>query len=114
MTPIAASPRPIEPATETSGGMENDHDHLDRAGQAHIARSTAARAPRWPRGRHPMRRCPERPFAKSARALMARGITGPSRPARPASPYAFMRGDIKTTAGLTVREPDRGLVHFAV
>jgi hypothetical protein len=43
---------------------------------------------------------------ESARALMARGITGPFETRKPGIDYACMTGDIEKTAGLTIREPD--------
>ena len=46
------------------------------------------------------------PVCKSARALMARGITGQFETHKPGIDYACMRGDIEKTAGLTIREPD--------
>ena len=53
------------------------------------------------------------PVCPSCRALLARGITGPFDTWREAVPYAFMRGDIEITAGLIVKEPDRGAIAFA-
>jgi hypothetical protein len=53
------------------------------------------------------------PVCESARALMARGITGPFETRKPGIPYPCMRGDIAKTAALTIAEPDRGPpVHF--
>jgi hypothetical protein len=46
------------------------------------------------------------PVCESARALMARGITGPFETRKPGIPYACMTGDIEKTGGLTVYEPD--------
>ena len=45
------------------------------------------------------------PVCESARALMARGITGPFETRKPGIDYACMTGDIEKTAGLTIREP---------
>jgi hypothetical protein len=53
------------------------------------------------------------PVCPSCRALLARGITGPFDTWREGVPYACMRGDIEITAGLTVKEPDRGAIAFA-
>jgi hypothetical protein len=49
----------------------------------------------------------------SCRALMALGITGPFETWKEGIPYACLRGDIEKVAGLTVHEPDDGVVHFA-
>ena len=46
------------------------------------------------------------PVCESARALMARGITGQFETRKPGIDYACMTGDIEKTAGLTIREPD--------
>jgi hypothetical protein len=43
---------------------------------------------------------------------MARGITGHFETRKPGIPYPRMRGDIEKAAGLTVFEPDDGVVHF--
>jgi hypothetical protein len=53
------------------------------------------------------------PVCPSCRALLALGITGPFETWREGVPYACMRGDIEITAGLTVKEPDRGAIAFA-
>jgi hypothetical protein len=45
--------------------------------------------------------------------LMSRGITGPFETRKPGIDYPCMTGDIEKVAGLTVHEPDDGLVHFA-
>jgi hypothetical protein len=52
------------------------------------------------------------PVCTSCRALMARGITGPFEAWKEGIPYACLRGDIEKVAGLTVYEPDDGVVHF--
>jgi hypothetical protein len=44
---------------------------------------------------------------------MALGITGPFETWKEGIPYACLRGDIEKVAGLTVHEPDDGVVHFA-
>jgi hypothetical protein len=44
---------------------------------------------------------------------MSRGITGPFETWKEAVRYPCMRGDIASTAELTVHEPDDGVVHFA-
>jgi hypothetical protein len=44
---------------------------------------------------------------------MARGITGPFETWKEGIPYACLRGDIEKVAGLTVYEPNDGVVHFA-
>ena len=44
---------------------------------------------------------------------MARGIVGPFETRKPNIDYPCMIGDIETAAGLTVKEPDDGVVHFA-
>jgi hypothetical protein len=53
------------------------------------------------------------PVCESCRALMARGIVGPFETRKPDIDYPCMIGDIETAAGLTVKEPDDGVVHFA-
>lgn len=53
------------------------------------------------------------PMCPSCRALMARGITGLFETWKEGVPYACMRGDIEKMAGLTVYEPDDGVVQFA-
>jgi hypothetical protein len=52
-------------------------------------------------------------ICETCRVLMSRGITGPFETWREGVPYACMGGDIATTAGLTVKEPDNGVVAFA-
>jgi hypothetical protein len=44
------------------------------------------------------------PVCPSCRALMARGITGPFETWKDGVPYACLRGDIETMAGLTLEE----------
>ena len=44
---------------------------------------------------------------------MSRGIVGPFETWKQGTPYPCLRGDIEETAGLTVSEPDDGVVHFA-
>ncbi len=46
------------------------------------------------------------PVCQSARALMARGITGQFETHKSGIAYACMMGDIEKTAGLTIRELD--------
>jgi hypothetical protein len=53
------------------------------------------------------------PMCPSCRALRARGITGLFETWKEGVPYACMRGDIEKMAGLTVYEPDDGVVQFA-
>jgi hypothetical protein len=53
------------------------------------------------------------PVCESCRALMACGIAGPFETRKPDIDYPCMIGDIETAAGLTVKEPDDGVVHFA-
>jgi hypothetical protein len=53
------------------------------------------------------------PMCESCRALMARGIVGPFETRKLDIDYPCMIGDIETVAGLTVKEPDDGVVHFA-
>jgi hypothetical protein len=43
---------------------------------------------------------------------MARGITGLFETRKPGIDYPCMSGDIETAAGLTVKEPDDGVVQF--
>jgi hypothetical protein len=52
-------------------------------------------------------------ICETCRVLMSRGITGPYETWKACVPYACMRGDIETTAGLTVKEPDKGAITFA-
>jgi hypothetical protein len=52
-------------------------------------------------------------ICESCRVLMSRGIVGDFETWKVGIPYACMRGDIASTAGLTVQEPDDGVVHFA-
>ena len=52
------------------------------------------------------------PVCESCCALMARGITGPFETRKPDVPYPCMTGDIEKAAGLTISEPDNGVVHF--
>jgi hypothetical protein len=44
---------------------------------------------------------------------MSRGIVGRFETWKVGIPYPCMIGDIASTAGLTVHEPDDGVVHFA-
>ena len=44
---------------------------------------------------------------------MSRGIVGPFETRKPGISYLCLRGGIEKTAGLTVYEPDEGVVHFA-
>jgi hypothetical protein len=53
------------------------------------------------------------PICESCRALMARGILGQFETLKHGIPYPCMTGDIASVAGLTVHEPDDGVVHFA-
>jgi hypothetical protein len=50
---------------------------------------------------------------ETCRVLMSRGIVGAFETWKEDLPYACMRGDIASTAELTVHEPDDGAVHFA-
>jgi hypothetical protein len=52
-------------------------------------------------------------ICETCRVLMSRGITGSYETWKACVPYACMRGDIETTAGLTVKEPDKGAITFA-
>jgi hypothetical protein len=45
--------------------------------------------------------------------LMSRGIVGPVETRKQGIPYPCLRGDIEKVAGLTVYEPDEGVVDFA-
>src|SRR5262245_13531789 len=47
------------------------------------------------------------PVVTSCRALLARGITGHFETRKPGIPYRCMRGDIESTADLTIEEPDK-------
>ena len=49
----------------------------------------------------------------ACRVLMSRGIVGPFETRKHGIAYPCLRGDIEETAGLTVYEPDDGVVHFA-
>jgi hypothetical protein len=53
------------------------------------------------------------PVCETCRVLMSRGITGPFETWKEAVRYPCMRGDIASTAELTVHEPHDGVVHFA-
>ena len=53
------------------------------------------------------------PVCEACRSLMSRGIVGPFETWKQGTPYPCLRGDIEETAGLTVSEPDNGVVHFA-
>jgi hypothetical protein len=53
------------------------------------------------------------PVCESCRVLMSRGIIGAFETWKVGIPYPCMTGDIAGTAGLTVHEPDDGVVHFA-
>jgi hypothetical protein len=52
-------------------------------------------------------------LCEACRVLMSRGIVGPFETWKQGIPYPCLRGDIEKTAGLTVYEPDEGMVHFA-
>ena len=52
-------------------------------------------------------------LCETCRVLMSRGIVGAFETWKPDIPYPYMRGDIASTAELTVHEPDDGIVHFA-
>ena len=49
----------------------------------------------------------------TCRALMSRGIVASFETRKPGIDYPSVTGDIEKTAGLTVNEPDDGVVHFA-
>jgi hypothetical protein len=51
--------------------------------------------------------------SETCRVLISRGIVGAFETWKPDIPYPCMRGDIASTAELTVHEPDDGIVHFA-
>jgi hypothetical protein len=53
------------------------------------------------------------PIGETCRVLMSRGIVGAFETWKLGLPYPCMTGDIASTVGLTVHEPDDGLVHFA-
>jgi hypothetical protein len=53
------------------------------------------------------------PICETCRVLMVRGITGPFETRKPDIDYPCMTSDIASAAGLTVHEPDDGVVHFA-
>ena len=50
---------------------------------------------------------------ETCRLLMSRGIVGTFETWKPGIDHPCMSGDITSTAGLTVHEPDDGVVHFA-
>jgi hypothetical protein len=52
-------------------------------------------------------------ICETCRVLMSRGITGAFETWKEGILYRCMTGDIASTAGLTVHEPDDGVVHFA-
>jgi hypothetical protein len=52
-------------------------------------------------------------ICESCRVLMSRAIVGAFETWKVGIPYPGMTGDIASTAGLTVHEPDDGVVHFA-
>ena len=52
-------------------------------------------------------------FCEACRVLMSRGIVGSFETWKYGIPYPCLRGDIEKTAGLTVYQPDKGVVHFA-
>src|SRR5689334_3157200 len=53
------------------------------------------------------------PVCETCRVLMSRGIVGAFETWKVGIPYACMKGDIASTAKLTVHEPDDGIVSFA-
>src|SRR5947208_17100053 len=53
------------------------------------------------------------PVCETCRVLMSRGIVGAFETWKVGLPYPCMTGDIASTTGLTVHEPDDGVVHFA-
>jgi hypothetical protein len=63
-------------------------------------------------GRPPTSKRNETPVSVHV-TLPQRDITGPFETWREGISYACMRGDIERTAGLTVKEPDRGAIAFA-
>jgi hypothetical protein len=52
-------------------------------------------------------------ICETCRVLMSRGIVGRFETWKPGIDHPCMSGDIASTAGLTVHEPDDGVVHFA-
>jgi hypothetical protein len=52
-------------------------------------------------------------LCEACRVLMSRGIVGHFETRKPGIKYPCMIGDIEEVAGLTVYEPDDGVVHFA-
>ena len=52
-------------------------------------------------------------LCESCRVLMSRGVTGRFETWKPGIGQPCMTGDIERAAGLTVLEPDHGMVHFA-
>jgi hypothetical protein len=52
-------------------------------------------------------------ICETCRVLMSRGIVGGFETWKVGIGYSCMTGDIASTAGLTVHEPDDRLVHFA-
>ena len=52
-------------------------------------------------------------LCEACRVLMSRGIVGPFETWKQGIPHPCLRGDIEKVAGLTVNEPDDGVVHFA-
>ena len=52
-------------------------------------------------------------ICETCRVLMSRGIIGSFEAWKVGIQYPCMTGDIASTAGLTVHEPDDGVVHFA-
>jgi hypothetical protein len=52
------------------------------------------------------------PVGETCRVLISRGIAGAFETWKVGIPYPCMRGDISSTAELTVQEPDNGIVHF--
>jgi hypothetical protein len=53
------------------------------------------------------------PVCETCRVLMSRGIVGVFETWKVGIGSPCMTGDIASTAGLTVHEPDDGVVHFA-
>jgi hypothetical protein len=52
-------------------------------------------------------------LCEACRVLMTRGIIGSFEIRKPCLDYPCMTGDIEKVAGLTVYEPEDGVVHFA-
>jgi hypothetical protein len=52
-------------------------------------------------------------ICEACRVLMSRGIIGSFETRTPGIDYPSVTGDIEKMAGLTVYEPDDGVVHFA-